>query len=243
MSKPTAARRGSTGLRPAARPPAARRPQAGWSRICCRGSRIDAAGRRAALSIPRALFAPPVARRSGSRSASAAASIWPARRRAIRDIGFIGCEPFLNGVATLLAPDRAGEQLDNVRILADDARGAADAPARCQRRSGSFCCSPIPGRSAATTSGASSAAANLDALARVLADGAELRIATDDMGYLALDPGALTGSIRISPGWPGGPRTGASRRPTGRRPATRRRRSRPAGTRIYLAFPAASRGA
>ena len=39
----------------------------------------------------------------GSRSASAAASIWSRRPTRHPDIGFIGCEPFRNGVAKLLA--------------------------------------------------------------------------------------------------------------------------------------------
>ena len=44
---------------------------------------------------------------------------WQAARRP--DVGFIGCEPFLNGVAALL--DRiATENLRNVRIFPDDAR-------------------------------------------------------------------------------------------------------------------------
>lgn len=38
-----------------------------------------------------------------------------------RDVGFLGCEPFINGAASLLvAIDR--DALDNVRVLMDDAR-------------------------------------------------------------------------------------------------------------------------
>ena len=40
--------------------------------------------------------------RSISRSASAGASIWPARADMLPDHGFIGAEPFLNGVAQAL---------------------------------------------------------------------------------------------------------------------------------------------
>ncbi|PIW29389.1 MAG: tRNA (guanosine(46)-N7)-methyltransferase TrmB [Rhodospirillales bacterium CG15_BIG_FIL_POST_REV_8_21_14_020_66_15] len=44
-----------------------------------------------------------------------------AQAAARSDIGFIGCEPFVNGVAALLA-QIAGQGLENVRILDDDAR-------------------------------------------------------------------------------------------------------------------------
>jgi tRNA (guanine-N7-)-methyltransferase len=37
------------------------------------------------------------------------------------DVGFIGCEPYLNGVAALLA-GTAGRGLDTIRVFADDAR-------------------------------------------------------------------------------------------------------------------------
>ena len=44
---------------------------------------------------------------------------WQAASRP--DVGFIGCEPFLNGVAALL-DQIAAKNLSNVRIFADDAR-------------------------------------------------------------------------------------------------------------------------
>jgi tRNA (guanine-N7-)-methyltransferase len=42
------------------------------------------------------------------------------------DIGFIGCEPFVNGVASLLDHIDA-QQIKNIRIFADDARQLLDA--------------------------------------------------------------------------------------------------------------------
>ena len=44
-----------------------------------------------------------------------------AQARAHPGIGFIGCEPFVNGVATLLASIK-GEGISNIRIYDDDAR-------------------------------------------------------------------------------------------------------------------------
>ena len=90
--------------------------------------------------------------KSGWRSALAAASICSRRRAARRDIGFIGCEPFINGVAKALAGIEE-EKLDNVRLRAGDAGALIAASAgrrRCRASSSSI---PIPGRSAARTSG------------------------------------------------------------------------------------------
>ncbi len=44
-----------------------------------------------------------------------------ARAKASPDTGFIGCEPFINGVAKLLA-DIAQNQIDNIAVRDDDAR-------------------------------------------------------------------------------------------------------------------------
>lgn len=98
-------------------------------------------------------------------------------------IGIIGCEPFLNGVARLLTViDRTG--LDNVRIFRDDARLllAALAPASIQR---AFVLFPDPWPKARHHKRRFISAENLSRLARILCDGAELRIATDDPAYQA----------------------------------------------------------
>jgi tRNA (guanine-N7-)-methyltransferase len=99
-----------------------------------------------------------------------------------REIGFIGCEVFLNGLASALAHiDR--EKLANVRLLHEDARallprlpeGAADRV---------YLLFPDPWPKRRHRDRRFTGRANLDALARALADGAELRIASDDMGFI-----------------------------------------------------------
>ncbi len=102
------------------------------------------------------------------------------------DIGFIGCEPFLNGVAKLLtavdaAPDDA--PLDNIRVYPDDARAVLDRlPDRSLDRA--FILFPDPWPKARHNRRRFIAPPQLDALARVLSPGAELRLATDHMDYL-----------------------------------------------------------
>jgi len=98
------------------------------------------------------------------------------------DIGFIGCEVFVNGVATLLDHvDRSG--LINVRIFDDDARLLLPAlPPACLGRA--FLLFPDPWPKLRHAKRRFVGAANLEILARLLADGAEFRIATDDSGYI-----------------------------------------------------------
>jgi len=98
------------------------------------------------------------------------------------DIGFIGCEPFLNGVAALLARIDA-RRLSNVRIYNDDARFLIDRLA-AGTLARVFILFPDPWPKARHARRRFIAADTLDALARVMADGAELRIATDDPVYL-----------------------------------------------------------
>jgi len=99
------------------------------------------------------------------------------------EIGFLGCEVFANGVVKLLGEiDRRG--LANIRIYADDARTllAALAP-------GSIGCVfilfPDPWPKARHHKRRLITPATLDILAEIMRDGAELRLATDDPGYLA----------------------------------------------------------
>jgi tRNA (guanine-N7-)-methyltransferase len=99
-----------------------------------------------------------------------------------RDIAFIGCEVFLNGLASALSHiDR--EKLTNVRVLHEDARGLLRRlpEASIQRV---YLLFPDPWPKRRHRERRFTGRANLDALARVMADGAELRIASDDMGYI-----------------------------------------------------------
>lgn len=107
-------------------------------------------------------------------------AVWQAANHP--DIGVIAVEPYMNGVAALTAA--AEEQgLDNIRVLDDDARlllqRLPDAsiartfiihpdpwPKRKHWRR-RIVCEPV-----------------LDELARLMPAGAELRVATDDVGYL-----------------------------------------------------------
>lgn len=103
---------------------------------------------------------------------------WQAERN--RDVGVIGCEPFINGVAGLLSlVDQA--KLDNVRILPDDARPLLDAlPDASIGRAFVLFADPWPKKR--HWSRRFIGPENLPRLARVLKDGAELRLASDDMG-------------------------------------------------------------
>jgi len=94
------------------------------------------------------------------------------------DFGFLGCEPFVNGVASLLNHiDR--QQLRNVRVLADDARLLLDAlkEASIDR---AFVLFADPWPKARHAKRRFIGSENILRLARALKQGAELRLATDD---------------------------------------------------------------
>jgi len=97
-------------------------------------------------------------------------------------IGHIGAEPFVNGVAALLALVDQGT-LDNVRILPDDARPLLDAlPDASLGRAFVLFADPWPKKR--HWERRFIGPENLDKLSRVLKDGAELRLASDDMGLV-----------------------------------------------------------
>jgi len=100
------------------------------------------------------------------------------------EVGFIGCEPFLNGVAKLLAEiDKAAVPPDNIRLFPDDARALLDRlPDSSVGRA--FVLFPDPWPKARHHRRRFVAPPQLDALARVMRPGAELRLATDHAGYL-----------------------------------------------------------
>jgi len=100
------------------------------------------------------------------------------------DIGIVGCEPFLNGVAKLLSEmENSGSVPENVRLFPDDAR------ALLERLSDSsigraFVLFPDPWPKNRHHRRRFIAPPQLDALARVMRPGAELRLATDHIDYL-----------------------------------------------------------
>jgi tRNA (guanine-N7-)-methyltransferase len=160
-----------------------------------------------------------------------------AQAREAADIGFIGCEPFINGVAALLAGVGA-ERLSNVRVFRDDARLLLDrlADASIGR---AFVLFPDPWPKLRHHKRRIVARGTVAALARVLADGAELRIATDDSDYKGwilahvLADGAFDWCARRPADWRDRPadwpetRYEAKARAAGRRPSFFRFRRRP----------------
>ena len=99
------------------------------------------------------------------------------------EIGLIGCEIFENGIAKLLARiKRSG--IENIRIFTDDARLliAALPPASIGRV---FILFPDPWPKRRHERRRFMSRETLDALARVMTDGAELRLATDDRDLLS----------------------------------------------------------
>lgn len=98
------------------------------------------------------------------------------------DTGFIGCEPFINGLVGLFAHIR-DRKLVNIRVFDDDARLllAALPPSSIAR---AFILFPDPWPKKRHHKRRIIAPSTLDLLAGVLADGAELRVASDDAGYV-----------------------------------------------------------
>jgi tRNA (guanine-N7-)-methyltransferase len=99
-----------------------------------------------------------------------------------RDIGMIGCEPFVNGIAGLLRAV-ADQDLDNVRVHPGDGRDVLDALpdgaiGRC------FVLFPDPWPKRRHHGRRFVQPETLDALARTMAPGAELRLASDNPGMI-----------------------------------------------------------
>jgi len=97
------------------------------------------------------------------------------------EVGFIGCEPFVNGVAKLLATIEA-DALANVRVRAGDARAFIESlPTGALSRIYALYPDPWPKRRQRKRRLISPAM--IDAFARVLAPGGEVRFATDVDDY------------------------------------------------------------
>lgn len=99
------------------------------------------------------------------------------------DIGFIGCEPFINGVAGLVTKIHENG-LKNIRIYAGDVRDILSLlkDASLERV---FLLHPDPWPKKRHAKRRFVNSINLEALARVMAPGAEFRIGTDHPGYMA----------------------------------------------------------
>lgn len=99
------------------------------------------------------------------------------------DIGFVGAEPFIDGVAKLMSAIDAND-LSNIRIYDEDVRRLLPGMAAgCVDRLFILFADPWPKKRHHERRLVSSE--NLDFLAHVLADGAELRFASDHDGYVA----------------------------------------------------------
>jgi len=107
------------------------------------------------------------------------------------EVGFIGSEVFENGVARLVG-EVARRNLANIRVFADDARLLLDAlpPASIDRV---FILFPDPWPKKRHHKRRLVGPATLDRLAALMPSGAELRLATDDRGYLIWMLEHLTG--------------------------------------------------
>jgi tRNA (guanine-N7-)-methyltransferase len=97
------------------------------------------------------------------------------------EVGLIGCEPFIRGVARLLALLQA-QALTNVGLFTDDARLLMQAlPAGCLERI--FVLFPDPWPKTRHHKRRIVNPATAAEFARLLPPGGELRLATDDMSY------------------------------------------------------------
>jgi len=106
-----------------------------------------------------------------------------AQAKAHPEIGFIGCEPFINGVASLLAQIEEDE-LSNIRIFDDDARKLLPSlPEAGIDTVYVLYSDPWPKKRHHRRRFLSDA--TLEALIRALADGAEFLVASDHMGYIS----------------------------------------------------------
>lgn len=105
-----------------------------------------------------------------------------AQARANPDVGLIGCEHYVDGVAKLLSALKR-EKASNVRVHPHDARDLMDVlPDSSIGRA--FLLYPDPWPKARHHKRRFVSAENLDAFARVLKPGAELRIASDIPDYI-----------------------------------------------------------
>ncbi len=130
--------------------------------------------------------------------------------RANPAVGFVGCEPFVQGVAGLLRLLKADGTADRVRIFPDDARILLDRlPEACIGRLFVLFSDPWPKKRHHKRRLID--AETLAAFARILKDGAQFRWASDDAGYVEWTLEHVAGNAtlvltdRISGDWPSRP--------------------------------------
>ncbi len=148
-------------------------------------------------------------------------------------IGFIGVEPFVNGVAALLARIERG-RLANIRIFTDDARLLLAAlPDASVARLFVLFPDPWPKRRHHKRRLVNRATAA--EFARILAPGGELRLATDDAGYARWMLEALLAEPRLD--WLAERAADWRERPADQPPTRYERKALAAGRRpIYFRF-------
>lgn len=149
------------------------------------------------------------------------------------EIGFIGAEPYWNGVAALL--DRIEAQgLANIRVWPDDVRLLLPAlPEAVLARV--FVLFPDPWPKLRHHKRRLVAGGLLDALARVMCEGGELRLASDDAPYIAWMEEMLQGHGAFVPLAEGGDARGE--RPEDAPPTRYELKARRAGAAVvYLRF-------
>jgi tRNA (guanine-N7-)-methyltransferase len=105
-----------------------------------------------------------------------------AQARRHPDVGFLGCEPYVNGIAAVL-PAIADGGTETIRIFPDDARRLLPrlAPASLGRI---FVLFPDPWPKARHHERRLISPGTIAELARVLRPGGELRLASDHVGYI-----------------------------------------------------------
>jgi tRNA (guanine-N7-)-methyltransferase len=115
--------------------------------------------------------------------------------RANPQAGIIGCEVFLNGIATLLAQVETHD-LKNVRVYPEDARDLLDAlPERSL--DGVFLLFPDPWPKRRHAERRFIQIERLDQVARLMKPGAEFRVGSDDPGYITWALAHLTAHPRF----------------------------------------------
>lgn len=112
------------------------------------------------------------------------------------DVGFIGCEAFVSGVAALVARIH-DEGLANVRIFDDDARPLLQRIA-AGSLSRAFLLFPDPWPKRRHAPRRFIQTATLDQLARILRAGGEFRVASDDTTYVRWALEQVTNDLRFA---------------------------------------------